>query len=439
MKQVWDICGNTGNFPGPAERGLLFSGTDPLLLEVALRPSQLFRSLRSRNYRLYFTGQSISLIGTWMQRMAVSWLVYRVTHSSLMLGIVSFAGLIPSMLFSPYAGTLSDRHSRYRILLYSQVASMLQSGVLAAIVLLQYYNITAIILLSIAQGIINAFDTTSRQSLMIDLIDNKEDLSNAIALNSSMVNLARLLGPAIAGVILSAFGEGVCFLIDFLSFIAVIISLLMMKLQLPPPQQVEGNIWQGLREGYRYLQQSPDIRAVILMLAASGIFLMSFNTLTPVFAKDVFGGNAKTYSWFASITGLGAMISAIYMAALKPGKDLVKIIGAAAILFAVSVLLFSRAGSLPLALFLIMLSGMGMMAQIAATNTYVQTNVPGHMRGRMISYYAMSFQGTLPVGSLLAGGVAHRIGAPLTACLQGAAGIVCAVIFLWSLRARNNR
>ncbi|SEM17416.1 Predicted arabinose efflux permease, MFS family [Chitinophaga rupis] len=402
-----------------------------------MKPSQLFRSLRSRNYRLYFTGQSISLIGTWMQRMAVSWLVYRLTHSSLMLGIVGFAGLIPSMLFSPYAGTLSDRHSRYKILLISQIASMIQSGVLAGLVLFKFYNITAIILLAIAQGIINAFDTTSRQSLMIDLIDNKEDLPNAIALNSSMVNLARLLGPAIAGVILSVFGEGICFLIDFLTFIAVIISLLMMRLQLLAPPKTDANIWEGLREGYVYLKQSPNIGAAIMMLGASGLFLMSFSTLTPVFAKEVFGGDAETYSWFASVTGLGALISAIYMAGLKPGKDLLKFIGIAAVVFGISVVLFSRVTSLPLALFFIMLSGAGMMGQIAATNTYVQTNVPGYMRGRMISYYAMAFQGTLPIGSLLTGLVAHHLGAPLTVCLQGTAGIICAGLFIWGIRRRR--
>ncbi len=404
-----------------------------------MKPSELFRSLRSRNYRLYFTGQTISLIGTWMQRMAVSWLVFRLTHSALMLGIVSFAGLIPAMLFSPYAGTLSDRHSRYRILLISQIASMMQSGLLAALVLLKYYNMTAIILLSIAQGVINAFDITSRQSLMVDLIDNKEDLPNAIGLNSSMVNLARLLGPAIAGVILSLFGEGICFLIDFLTFIAVIVSLLMMKLNLAPPQRKNESVWQGLKEGYQYLQLVPNVRAAILMLGAAGIFLMSFNTLTPVFAKDVFGGDAETYSWFASITGLGALGSAIYLAGLKPGKDMLKIIGVAGAVFALSVISFSRVGSLPLALFFIMLSGAGMMAVIAATNTYVQTNVPGHMRGRMISYYAMAFQGALPVGSLLTGLVAHHIGAPRTVLFQGLAGLLCVIIFIWGMRRGRRR
>ncbi|KAA2241918.1 MFS transporter [Chitinophaga agrisoli] len=404
-----------------------------------MKPSELFRSLRSRNYRLYFTGQTISLIGTWMQRMAVSWLVFRLTHSSLMLGIVSFAGLIPAMLFSPYAGTLSDRHSRYRILLISQIASMMQSGLLAALVLLKYYNMTAIILLSIAQGVINAFDITSRQSLMVDLIDNKEDLPNAIGLNSSMVNLARLLGPAIAGVILSVFGEGICFLIDFLTFIAVIVSLLMMKLNLAPPERKNTSVWQGLKEGYSYLQLVPKVRAAILMLGAAGIFLMSFNTLTPVFAKDVFGGDAETYSWFASITGLGALGSAIYLAGLKPGKDMLKIIGVAGAVFALSVIMFSRVGSLPLALFFIMLSGAGMMAVIAATNTYVQTNVPGHMRGRMISYYAMAFQGALPVGSLLTGVVAHHIGAPRTVLFQGLAGLLCVIIFIWGIRRSRRR
>jgi len=404
-----------------------------------LKPSQLFRSLNSRNYRLYFTGQSISLIGTWMQRMAVGWLVYRLTHSSLMLGIVSFAGLIPSMIFSPYAGTLSDRHSRYRILLISQIASMIQSGTLAALVLFKYYNVTAIILLNITQGIINAFDTTSRQSLMIDLIDNKEDLPNAIALNSSMVNLARLLGPAIAGVILSVFGEGVCFLIDFLTFIAVIISLLMMKLQLAPPVRKDESIWQGLKEGYEYLQHSPKIRGAILMLGASGIFLTSYSTLTPVFARDIFHGDATTYSWFGSTTGLGALAAAIYMAGLKAGKDLLKIIGVAAAFFAVSLILFSLSGSLYLALPMVACAGAGMMAQIAATNTYVQTNVPGYMRGRMISYYAMAFQGSLPIGSLMIGAVAHRAGAPRTVLFQGIAGLLCVAGFIYGLRRTQLR
>ncbi|RFM25626.1 MFS transporter [Deminuibacter soli] len=399
-----------------------------------MKKLQVFRSLRYRNYRLYFTGQSISLIGTWMQRMAVSWLVYRLTHSALMLGIVSFAGLIPSLLLSPYAGALTDRHNRYRILLYSQIASMIQSGLLALMVLMHYYNITGIILLSIAQGVINAFDTTSRQSLMIEFIEDKADLPNAIALNSTMVNLARILGPALAGIILNAFGEGVCFLVDFLTFVAVIISLLMMRLVLQPSRKNNENIWEGFKQGYRYLQTHRDIRATIIMMAFTSIFVTSFSTLMPVFARDIYKGNATTFSWFGSSTGIGALCSAIYMASLKQSKRLLNILSTASVLFGLGVLLFSLVHILPLALLFLMLGGAGMMMQISSTNTYIQTHVDNHMRGRIISYYVMAFQGMLPIGSLITGFAAHRLGAPLTVSIEGCLGLVCAGVFTWYMR-----
>ncbi len=364
-----------------------------------------------------------------MQRIAVSWLVYRLTNSAIMLGVVNFVGQIPSLILSPFAGALTDRHNRYKILLSSQIASMIQSGLLAALVLFKYYNITAIILLSVMQGIINAFDTTSRQSLMIEFIEDKNDLSNAIALNSSMVNLARIIGPALAGIILSTFGEGVCFLVDFLSFVAVIISLLMMKLTIQPIAYKDENIWEGFTQGYKYLQAHKDIKAVILMLAATSLFVATYNTLMPIFAKDVFAGNAKTFSWFASCTGVGALCSAVYMASLKPGKNLIRIISIASFLFCASIMCFSFTKMLPFALFFIMLSGMGMMAQIASTNTYIQTNTDHHMRGRIISYYVMAFQGMLPIGSLLTGAMANKFGAPITVGIQGFLGIISVSVF----------
>ena len=404
-----------------------------------MKQLSVFRSLRYRNYRLYFTGQSISLIGTWMQRMAVSWLVYRLTNSALMLGIVSFAGLIPSLLLSPYAGALTDRHSRYRILLYSQIASMIQSGLLALMVLVHYYSMAGIILLSIAQGVINAFDTTSRQSLMIEFIEDKADLPNAIALNSTMVNLARILGPALAGIILNAFGEGICFLVDFLTFVAVLISLLMMQLKLAPSKKHAENIWEGFKEGYRYLQDHPDIRATIVMMAFTSVFVTSFSTLMPVFARDIYRGNATTFSWFGSCTGIGALGSAVYMASLKPGKNLIKILSIASFLFGAGVLLFSIVHILPLALLCLVMGGAGMMMQISSTNTYIQTHVDNHMRGRIISYYVMAFQGMLPIGSLLTGIAAHHFGAPLTASLEGACGLVFACVFVWYMRGLKSR
>jgi MFS family permease len=388
------------------------------------------RALKYPNFRLYFSGQAISLVGTWMQRMAVSWLVFNLTHSELMLGVVVFAGQIPIMLLSPYGGALTDRHSRYKTLLYTQIASMIQAGLLAGVVLSGHYNVTIIIILSAILGIINAFDTPARQSLMINLVEDKKDLPNAIALNSSMVTLARLLGPVAAGFILSSFGEGMCFLVNFLSFVAVIASLLLMKIMPEIRQPNKQDIWQGLREGYTYLQQHAGIRSVILLMACTSFFVMPYSTLLPVFATNIFHGNVTTFSWLNAISGLGALGGAIYMATLKPGKSLLKIIAYSSAQFAFSLILFALTGLLPLALCFIMAAEFGMLSQIAASNTYIQTHVDESMRGRVISYYVMAFQGMQPIGSLLIGFLAHYFGAPLIVCAEGAAGIIAVICFI---------
>jgi MFS family permease len=388
------------------------------------------RALKYPNFRLYFSGQAISLIGTWMQRMAVSWLVFNLTHSELMLGVVVFAGQIPIMLLSPYGGALTDRHSRYKTLLYTQIASMIQAGVLAGVVLSGHYNVTIIIILSVILGIINAFDTPARQSLMINLVEDKKDLPNAIALNSSMVTLARLLGPVAAGFILSGFGEGICFLVNFLSFVAVIVSLLLMKIKPEARQPNKQDIWQGLREGYTYLQQHAGIRSVILLMACTSFFVMPYSTLLPVFATDIFHGNVATFSWLNAVSGLGALCGAVYMTTLKPGKSLLKIIAYCSAQFAFSLILFALTGLLPLALCFIMAAEFGMLSQIAASNTYIQTHVDENMRGRVISYYVMAFQGMQPIGSLLIGFLAHYFGAPLIVCAEGVAGIIAVICFI---------
>lgn len=399
-----------------------------------MNPAQLFRSLHARNFRLYFTGQFISLIGTWMQRVAIAWLVYRLTHSALMLGVVTFCSLIPSLILSPYAGALSDRHNRFNILFISQVASMLQSGALAAMVLLHFYSMTGIIILSLMQGVINAFDTTSRQSLMVSLIDRKEDLSNAIALNSSMVNLARMLGPAAAGVLLSTLGEGVCFFVDFLSFIAVLISLMMMKLNLPAQKKATGSVWEGLREGYRYLRDKKDVKAAIILLSVMSLCVTPYNTLMPVFAREIYKGNASTYSWLSGIVGVGALTMAVYMASLKPGKDTMRILSIMSAVFAGSIFLFSFCHWLPLGLLLVMIAGSGMMGTISATNTYVQTHVSDAMRSRVISYYVMAFQGSIPIGALLVSLSAHYLGAQVTVGIQGSIGLIASGLFALHIR-----
>lgn len=390
----------------------------------------LFRSLKSRNFKLFFYGQSISLIGTWMQKTAVSWLVYQLTGSALLLGVVGFVSLIPSLLLSPYAGSLVDRHNRYRILVITQVASMMQAGALAGIIFFGYHNILLIILLSLIQGIINAFDMTCRQSLMVEMVDDKEDLPNAIALNSTMVNFARIAGPAVAGIILSAFGTDFCFIGNFLSYIPVLICLFMMKLQVSVIHKSEKSIWAELEEGFKYVSGDKDLSSMILMLGMSSLFVMPFNTLMPMFAKDIFNGDARTFSWFESAAGLGSIGSAIYLANLKNSNGLIKMVAIAGVILGGSLLFLAYAPQLPFALFFMTLAGVGMMAQTSAINTYIQTHSIPEMRGRAISYYVMAYQGIIPIGSLLIGWAANLIGPRPAIFIEGLIGITATVAFL---------
>jgi len=388
------------------------------------------RALRYYNFRLYFIGQATSLIGTWMQRIAVSWLVYNLTHSAFMLGLVAFAGQIPVLLLSPYAGAYVDRHSRYKTLLFMQVASMIQAGLLAMVVWRGNYDVTIIILLSILLGCINAFDTPSRQSFMIVLVENKEDLPNGIALNSSMVTLARLLGPAVAGILLSSYGEDVCFLINFLSFLAVIISLLFMKINMPLRPKNTEPIWVGLREGYRYIKRDVGLRSVVLLTAAMSLLVMPYTTLLPIYAASVFKGDVTTFSWLNSISGLGALLGAVYMATRKPGSKYIRIIAYAALIFSVGLILFSYTKNLTLALIFLMVAEAGLLTEISASNTYVQTHVDEHMRGRVISYYVMAFLGMQPIGGLLIGSLAHFTNAPFTVMVEGVCGVTAVLLFI---------
>jgi MFS family permease len=402
------------------------------------RLSATFRSLRYPNFRLYFIGQSLSLIGTWMERISVNWLVYSLTHSALMLGVVNFAGQIPTLILSPYGGAISDRHNRYKVLLTTQICAMVQATVMAVLVLTHTYHLLTIIILSAILGVVNAFDTPARQSLMIKLIDDKKDLQNAIALNSSMVNLARMLGPAVAGILLTTVGTGICFLLNAISFIAVIVSLLLMKL---PPMEVKKTtqtVWQNLQQGWDYLRHEKNMQLMILLMACTSFFVMSYSTLMPVFAKDVFKGDAGTYSMLNSISGLGALFGAVYMASLKNTLHIKRVVIYASILCGLSIALFALCHSFWLALLFMMPSGMGMMMQIAGTNTFIQTTVADDMRGRVISYYVMAFQGMQPLGSFVAGLAAHHASAQTVLFTQGAIGVVTAIAFgLLFQRMRN--
>lgn len=397
-----------------------------------------FRSLKYPNFRLYFIGQSLSLIGTWMERIAINWLVYSTTHSALMLGIVNFSGQIPTFLLSPYGGALTDRHDNYKILLRTQIAAMTQASIMAALVLSHTYTMPLIIALSIVLGVVNAFDTPARQSLMIRLIDDKSDLQNAIALNSSMVNVARLIGPAVAGILLTTVGTGSCFLLNAFSFVAVIVCLILMKLTPQTRERVTTTIWEGLRTGWDYLKGEHNIKLIIMLLACTSLFTMTYSTLLPIFAKDIFHGNARTYSLLNSLSGLGALCGAIYMASLQSTNNLRKTIVIAASLCGLGIAGFALSSQLWMALVCIAIGGVGMMIQIAGTNTYIQTNVAPQMRGRVISYYVMAFMGVQPIGNFFAGLAAHHINARYVLFFQGVAGLIAAITFGIFFRKSNN-
>lgn len=393
--------------------------------------TQIFRSLRYRNFKLFFYGQTISLIGTWMQKTAVSWLVYRLTGSAVLLGTTVFASLIPSLILSPFAGSYIDRHDRFKVLLTTQIASMVQAGSLALLIFLKIYNIPAIVLLSLMQGVINAFDVTCRQSLLVEMVEDKDDLPNAIALNSTMANFARIAGPAAGGIILSTFGEDFCFFSNFLSYLPVLACLFMMRLNLKEVVKPDTSIWVELKEGFQYVTGDRELSSLIVMIGITSLFVIPFNTLMPIFAKDLFNGTAGTFSWFESMAGLGSIISAIYLANLKPGKNMIRIMSTASVVSGASLLFLSCSRSLPPALFFMGLSGVGLMAHSSAINTYIQTHAAPAMRARAISYYVMAYQGLMPVGSLLAGYMSQQSGPRTTVFAEGAIGIAAVAAFKW--------
>jgi MFS family permease len=393
-----------------------------------------FTAFRSRNYKLYFFGQSVSLVGTWMQRTAVYWLIYLQTHSTFMLGLAVFAAQFPSFLLSPLGGVISDRHDRYRVMLITQAASMVQAAVLTALVLSGHYALWHIFALSAVLGAINAFDVPARQSMVHQMVDEPAHLPNAIALNSSMVNLAWLIGPAVSGIILEKLGAGACFLINTLSFVAVLASLSQMRLPAYVPQTRVKRIAGEFREGWRYLRTTPAIGRVILMLACVSLLVLPYSTLLPVYAKVIFAGNAATFGYLNSCVGLGAVGGALFLASLKGGARLKKILLINLLLFGAGLILFSHMTNLPLALLCSALTGFGMMSQTTISNTLIQTTVSVAMRGRIIGFFAMSVFGMRPIGGLLIGTVSKWIGAPDTILAEGLAAILIALCFFPYLR-----
>ena len=394
-----------------------------------------FRALHHRNYRLFFGGQSVSLIGTWMQQLAMSWLTYRLTHSTVLLGVVGFSSLIPSFLLAPFAGVLIDRWERYRVMIITQILAMIQAVVLALLVLTGMITVWHIIILSTLLGIINSVVNPVRHALIIDLVESKEDLSNAIALSASMFNVARLVGPSIAGVLISLVGEGVCFLINALSFIAVIISLLSMKVTSKERKMYRTPFWQDIREGFAYAFGFPPIRYILMLIAWTSLVGMSYNVLMPVFARDILHGGAHTFGFLMAGTGCGALIGSIYLATRKSVLNLERILVITSLLFGIGLILLSLSHVDWVALIFMMLIGFGMISQFAGCNTILQTIVEEDKRGRVMSLFIMTSIGTIPFGSLLAGSIAQVVGTPQTIRISGLLCIFGAVMLAVRLPA----
>ncbi|HKX26259.1 MAG TPA: MFS transporter [Blastocatellia bacterium] len=393
----------------------------------------MWRALSHRNYQLFFSGQSVSLIGTWMTRIATSWLVYRLTGSALLLGVVGFAGQIPTFLLSPFAGVLVDRWNRHRLLVATQVLAMLQSFALGTLTLTGRINIHHLLWLSLFQGVINAFDMPARQAFISEMVDRREDLANAIALNSSMVNAARLLGPSIGGVIIAAVGEGWCFTIDGLSYLAVIASLLAMKMAPRIANHENGSsVFRQLREGWIYVSGFLPVRNILLLLALVSLVGTPYTVLMPVFANEILHGGPHTLGWLMAASGVGALAGALLLAARRSVVGLGRFIPLTAGAFGAGLIAFSHSHRLWLSLILMVATGFGFMVQMAVSNTLLQTIVGEGMRGRVMSFYTVAVMGMVPFGSLLAGTVANKIGAPNTLLFGG---LGCLIGALWFARA----
>ncbi|MGE5437787.1 MAG: MFS transporter, partial [Syntrophothermus sp.] len=380
--------------------------------------------------RLFFSGQIISLIGTWMQAIALSWLVYRMTNSPLLLGLVSFSSQIPTLIISPFAGVISDRVNKHKIIILTQALSMVQALVLAALVLTGNIQIWHIFVLNIFLGIVNGFDIPNRQAFVVEMIENREDLGNAIALNSSVFNGARLIGPSIAGVLISLLGEGICFLINGLSYIAVIAALFAMRLNPIKKEVSEKKVMEELKEGFQYTFNSVPIRSMLLLLALMSLVGMPYTVLMPVFAKTILGGNAQTLGFLLAAVGVGALSGAFYLASRKTVLGLGKFIARGALIFGAGLIIFSFSRTISLSIIFLIITGASLMIQMASTNTIIQTITEDKMRGRVMSFYTMSFMGLAPFGSLIAGTIANNIGAPLTLASGGFFCIVGGLVFL---------
>lgn len=387
------------------------------------------RALRHRNFRLFTVGQTLSLTGTWVQQVAVGWLVYRLTGSAFLLGLVAFVSQAPSFVLAPVAGVLADRHDKRRILLFTQGAMMAQAFVLAALVLTGHVTIGWIIGLMTILGVATGFDIPARQSFLVEMVGSREDLANAIALNSSMFNAARLVGPAFAGVLIAAFGEGLCILLNAISYVAVLAALLAMRFPERPAHGRVGPMLEGLREGFVYAYGFGPIRSILLLVGFSSLVAVPFTVLLPVIATETLGGGAEVLGFLMAATGLGALVGALYLASRSSVRGLSAVIVVAAVVFGLALIATGLSRNLWLSLLCLAVAGFGMMAQMASSNTVLQTIVDDDKRGRIMSLYSMAFTGVSPIGSLAMGALASAVGAPAAIAAGGAASLVAAGMF----------
>jgi MFS family permease len=394
----------------------------------------IFRSMKYKNYRLFFFGQAISLTGTWMQIIALAWLVYRLTDSALLLGVVGFASQIPTFLLAPFAGVAADRYNRRRILIATQVLAMIQAFVLAGLVISGNIAVWHIIILSVFIGLVSSFEIPLRHAFVVEMIGKRQDLNNAIALNASLFNAARLIGPSAAGVLIALFGEGICFLLNAISYIAVLITLIAIKVPKRHSPISRKHVFQELKDGFIYAFNSMPIKATLFMLALISLMGVPYQVLMPIFAKDIFQAGPTALGYLMGVSGLGALAGAIYLAARKSSAGLGRIIALSSVVFGAGIMAFGLSKTMFLSLPVIFVIGFAMMVQMAAGNIVLQTVVEEDKRGRIMSLYTMAFMGTMPLGSLMAGVLAERIGAPNTLLLGGMCCIIGGVVFAGKLK-----
>ena len=400
---------------------------------MEFRFRQTFRALKSRNYRLIFIGSVISFVGTWMQMVAVGWLVYRLTNSPFMLGMVGFISQIPAFAVAPFGGVIADRLDRRKVLLLTQTLSMIQALLLAFFIFTGTITVWHVLVLSFTLGLVTAFDMPTSQAFMIEVVEKKEDLINVIALNSSLVNVGRLVGPAIAGVIIAAYGEGICFLVNGLSYLAIIYTLLIITIKPIGKRPTEMKVLTEIREAVGYAWRFKPIRDILGLLSVMSLVGMPYILLMPVFARDVLHGGPQTLGLLMAASGLGALLAGLYLASRKSVLGLERRAAQAAGLFGAGILVFSFSRSAWLSAFIIFLTGFAMLIQMAGSNTILQLIVDERMRGRVMSLFSMAFLGMAPFGSLLSGIVADRIGAPHTLAICGLLCVLNGVAFAYRL------